>query len=283
MHQGDPLGSILFALAIHDTLLEVATLDDVHIFDYADNITLFGDVDAVTSAATQLAARFAEDGLALNDRESEFYFPAGHGLDEAISIGDHGRIPVAREGLKVLGGAVGTDAFCTGVFQKQVERILTDLARLDDIPHRHLRSKLAIYCCNGRLSYFMRLANLQTSLPEAQRFDQAMAAFFRQTLRFPPPGQYGMRYALYELAIQQLRFPINDGGWGLSSAHLSAPCALYGGIGSFVHWYRRFRGLTRDRGTCSRFFRPPAGPEALLHCSICARYGRDVISPDPST
>ena len=164
-----------------------------------------------------------------------------------------------------------------------MERILTDLARLDDIPHRHLRSKLAIYCCNGRLSYFMRLANLQTSLPEAQRFDQAMATFFRQTLRFPPPGQYGMRYALYELAIQQLRFPINDGGWGLSSAHLSAPCALYGGIGSFVHWYRRFRGLTRDRGTCSRFFRPPAGPEALLHCSICARYGRDVISPDPST
>ena len=76
-----------------------------------------------------------------------------------------------------------------------MERILTDLARLHDIPHRHLRSKLAIYCCNGRLSYFKRLANLQTSLPEAQLFDQAMAAFFRQTLRFPPPGQYGMHSA----------------------------------------------------------------------------------------
>ena len=90
MHQGDPLGSILFALAIHDTLLEVATLDDVHIFDYADNITLFGDVDAVTSAATQLAARFAEDGLALNDRESEFYFPAAMGLMRLSALGTMG-------------------------------------------------------------------------------------------------------------------------------------------------------------------------------------------------
>ena len=94
MHQGNPLGSILFALAIHDMLLVVAALDDVHIFGYADNISLFGDVDVVTSAATRLAARFAEDGLALNYQESEFYFLAGHGLDEAISIGDRGRIPV---------------------------------------------------------------------------------------------------------------------------------------------------------------------------------------------
>ena len=56
---------------------------------------------------------------------------------------------------------MGTDAFCTGGFQKQVEHILTDLTSLDYIPHCHLSSKVAIYCCNGRLSYFMRLANLQ--------------------------------------------------------------------------------------------------------------------------
>ena len=86
---------------------------------------------------------------------------------------------MAREGLKILWGAVGLNVFCTRGFHMQVELILTDFACLDNIQHSHLSSKLSIYCCNnGRLSYFMRLANLQTSLPEAQQFDQAMAVFF---------------------------------------------------------------------------------------------------------
>jgi hypothetical protein len=115
VHQGDPLGSVLFALAIHNWLMDLVGVHNVHVFGYADNLTLFGEVESVTDAAVQLREGFMEDGLALNGAESEFYFPAGGAPASVIDIGGDAPIPVAREGLKVLGGAVGTDAFCTHV------------------------------------------------------------------------------------------------------------------------------------------------------------------------
>ena len=38
VHQGDPLGSVLFALAIHDRLISVAEAYDIHIFAYTARI-----------------------------------------------------------------------------------------------------------------------------------------------------------------------------------------------------------------------------------------------------
>ena len=44
VHQGDPLGYVLFTLAIHDQLIDLVGVHDVHVFGYADNLTLFGGV-----------------------------------------------------------------------------------------------------------------------------------------------------------------------------------------------------------------------------------------------
>ena len=41
VHQGDTLGSVLFALAIHDRLISVAEAYVIQIFVYADNMTLW--------------------------------------------------------------------------------------------------------------------------------------------------------------------------------------------------------------------------------------------------
>ena len=99
----------------------------------------------------------------------------------------------------------------------------------------------------------MRLAPLSISEPqEAKRFDEAMAGFFRHLLCFPGQEEYGEHGDVYGRAIPQLRLPIKEGGWGLSSAETTAACALYGGVGSFVSWYKRFRALSgaADRGVC---------------------------------
>ena len=88
VHQGDPLGSVLFALAIHDRLISVAEAYDIHIFAYADNMTLFGPLGEVTQATSLLRTDLALDGLSLNEAESEFYFPAGDGpATEGIVVG----------------------------------------------------------------------------------------------------------------------------------------------------------------------------------------------------
>ena len=41
----------------------------MHVFGYADNLTLCGEVESVTDAAVQLSEGFMEDGLALNGAE----------------------------------------------------------------------------------------------------------------------------------------------------------------------------------------------------------------------
>ena len=171
-----------------------------------------------------------------------------------VGIGGDALIPVAREGLKVLGGVVGTNVFCTHVLSSKMDRILGDLNLLEQILHCHLLSKLAIYCCNGRPSYFFRLAQLRISSGEAQRFDTTMAEFFRETCRFQPSDNYGLHAAAYERASQQLQFSINEGGWGLALADLTASSALYGGLGSFVKWYRRFRALEKGQGLVDAFY-----------------------------
>ena len=120
VHQGDPLGSVLFALAIHYQLIDLVGAHNVHVFGCADNLTLFGEVESVTDAAVQLREGFMEDGLALNGAELEFYFPVGEAPASVIDSGGDALIPVAREGLKVLGGAVGTDAFCMHVLSSKM-------------------------------------------------------------------------------------------------------------------------------------------------------------------
>ena len=51
MQQGDPLGSTLFALAIHPVLLEIGrTFPHVLITAYADNVVLSGPVSEVKKA-----------------------------------------------------------------------------------------------------------------------------------------------------------------------------------------------------------------------------------------
>ena len=72
------------------------------------------------------------------------------------------------------------------VLSSKIDRILGNFDLLEQILHCHLLSKLAIYCCNRRPSYFLWLVQLRISSGEAQRFDATMAEFFRETLSFQP-------------------------------------------------------------------------------------------------
>ena len=109
-------------------------------------------------------------------------------------------ILIATLGLKVQGGAIGADNYCIGVFQKQINKILVDLASLEQILHLHLRVKQAVYCCNGRVSYFLWLVQLPVTTGPAQRFNTAMAEFFCRTLLFPRSKDMGAHEVLYMLA-----------------------------------------------------------------------------------
>ena len=141
VHQGDPLGSVLFALAIHDILKRVGREFDVHVFAYADNITIVGKWAEARDAVGRLKEWLRADGLELNAMESECFFPCARVQLATVLLEDRTRISVVAEGLKVLGGAIGESAFCSTVFQKQVNRALEDLVWLKWVPHLHIWAK----------------------------------------------------------------------------------------------------------------------------------------------
>ena len=75
VQQGDPLGSTLFALAIHPILLALGRRHQVLIAAYADNVTISGPLSRVTQAQEEFRTAMLAVGLHLNPAESELYIP----------------------------------------------------------------------------------------------------------------------------------------------------------------------------------------------------------------
>ena len=83
VHQGDPLGSTLFALALHPIIMKVAEEHPgVLILAYADNVIMIGKISDLRGAVRDYREYLAEVGLDLNPMESEAYFPAWDSVQE---------------------------------------------------------------------------------------------------------------------------------------------------------------------------------------------------------
>jgi hypothetical protein len=75
VHQGNPLGSTLFTLALHPVLTELGQHHQIIITAYADNVVLSGPLTQVVRAQEDLQHSMTGIGLHLNPTESEMYIP----------------------------------------------------------------------------------------------------------------------------------------------------------------------------------------------------------------
>ena len=256
VHQGDPLGSTLFAFTLHPIIMKVAeSHSDVLILAYADNVFMIGKISDLRGAISDYKLYLAEAGLRLNPTESEAYVPAWQSVGEdeiqpcphithqdgkqAIHVSDEIEIPLNKEGIKVLGCPVGSEAYSEQLLSKAVTKIKNNLAVLREFPELHLRSKLAQYCVNTKITYFLRAKYPDVGSDTLDDLDLAFEDFYAHTLEFPEsfrdPNACN-ECEVYKLALQQIRFDIRDGGLGLTSANCIAPAALYATMLDFVIW-----------------------------------------------
>ena len=255
VQQGDPLGSTLFALAIHPILLALGLHHQVLISAYADNVVISGPLSRVLQAQDEFRISMLAVGLHLNPAESELYIPesrdtpfseALHLLGPSlISTTDGGEsiqmingdlIPWRRTGLKILGCPIGSDEFCATVFQRTTSKIEEDLAALRAFPHLHQRIKLATFCSNTRATYFLRAAAINISTPLMQTLDDSFNTFMATTLDFPHDFAGCAEGPHYTRALHQIRLGIKQGGYGLTSAAMIVPAASYSAICAFARW-----------------------------------------------
>ena len=133
VRQGDPLGSLLFCLAIHDVLrrLKIAVPKANAMF-YIDDGTIIGPRSAVLQAVAFLKKEFAELGLDIN-----MSLKKTTGWDATREEGneDWGGFSWTTEGVKILGTAVGgmAESICGATpsfVRAYVERGMEDKIRI---------------------------------------------------------------------------------------------------------------------------------------------------------
>jgi hypothetical protein len=262
VQQGDPLGSTLFALAIHPVLLEIGrAFPHVLITAYAENVVLSGSLSEAKKAHSMYHSNMSSIGLKINSHESELHIPQWRDLDTAalsahdalqvfindlppkmcIPMLNDDYIPIAQSGLQIVGVPLGTHQFCQQQIQKTILSIKADLDLLKTFYSLHQLEfvKLALYCCNTRISYFLRLALLRTSSAWTVKYDEAFECVFRRVLHFPLDSQDPLVSPSYDNALEQLRLPITKGGFGLASAEATAPGGLYSAVVGFVRWHAK--------------------------------------------
>ena len=260
VQQGDPLGSTLFALAIHPVLLDLGRLfPSLLITAYADNVIFAGPLSVLRAAYDRYSEQMQAIGLRVNSSESAIFVPqwqadtdehlqarpevqqhlfhAAHAPVPCIPMQSGTAIPLARDGLPILGAPIGTSAYCTAQIRKTIASIQRDLDLLSTFDHRHQRTKLALYCCNSRIVYLLRALPLEVVRPELPHLDQLFETFIASTLCFEEGYSVSRHAASYDRALQQVRHGIKSGGFGLTPSTLLAPAASYVAFRDFHAWY----------------------------------------------
>ena len=111
VQQGDPLGPLGFALALHPVIEKVKrSVPGLRINTwYLDDGTLCGSATDLRTALEIIEAEGPLRGLSLNRSKSLLYAPADSSLSNNVFPPD---IPVTNGGFKLLGSPVGPASHC---------------------------------------------------------------------------------------------------------------------------------------------------------------------------
>ena len=220
VQQGDPLGPLLFALALQPILQGLHAQRSEGglrlVFSYLDDCCLAGDYRSVAQALQELKQKCLDIGLKLNTSKCELIPLAGpqahiinHFPSDMITRGDGN--------FELLGGPIGTPEFCNKHTQERVDKATKLLEELGDLPDPQVALLLLRYCASfGKLVFSARVVPHQHHASALQNFDQEVHACLETFL--------ATNFSQDERTLSTLSTKL--GGLGLRSA-LRHSCAAF--------------------------------------------------------
>ena len=112
-------------------------------------------------------------------------------------------VPIVVLGVKVLGVPLGDAPFCAQQDSNTVLSIQSDLDLLSRFENRHQRTKLAVYCCNTRITYLTSYVLFPSRAPS--HLDALFDHFMAVSLSFQDDYAHSPHATHYAQALQQIR------------------------------------------------------------------------------
>ena len=217
VHQGDPLGPLLFSLAVATLWASVrAELDSAgHVLDfqawYLDDGAFGGSTAAVAAAVDGIRRLGPAFGIHFNDAKCEIIAdPATHTANRA-AFGGQAKC-VDWSSWTLLGTPCGDDASVTVFLQSVAANAERKTRLVSSLPEAHVTFALLRYCCGFALGvYYMRACGTDAAFA---RIDEVTANAFAALV----PG-------VTAACRQQIGLPTSMGGIGLRPLEPFAPLA----------------------------------------------------------
>ena len=219
VQQGDPLGPLGFALALHPILIKIRNrLPSLTVNSwYLDDGTLCGSPGDLRTALDIIEEEGPSCGLTLNRSKSLLII-----LCDDSSVDDPSftnplpaEIPATRGGFTLLGSPIGDPQFCNETVLQRVLKVKPVLDLLPELENAQMSLSLLRSCLSPKIAFSLRTSPA-SSIPEAiSRFDSLLYDSLSDTV-----GSF-----LSPWSWNKATLPVSLGGVGLrrASHYASAP------------------------------------------------------------
>ncbi|XP_026397441.1 uncharacterized protein LOC113292800 isoform X1 [Papaver somniferum] len=210
VQQGDPLVPLLFVLALHPLISQIASQCTLEFNSwYLDDGTLADDTLEVEKALKIIQNKGPKRGLYLNLSKTELFWPSP---DPRCS--EDGLFPAnigkASTGVKLLGGPVSLDAqFCSNMVLNRVDKTIQMMQKIKKLQDPQCELLLMRNCTGvSRLYFTLRTTSPLEIHAVTSRFDEHLFQYLRHIIVGDGAGLGLVQQRLVTL-------PIKDGGLGV--------------------------------------------------------------------
>ena len=218
VQQGDPLGPLLFSLALQPILAELAGLRAPGglelVYSYLDDLCLAGEASAVSNAVERLRRRCNDVGLQLSTGAAHFkdkcelilVAGAASTVDVAAFPSD---FKVVRDGnFELLGAPIGSPEFCNEHTRDRVGKAARILQALGELPDPQVALQLLRRCAGfSKMVFSLRSVPPSFHSAAVANFDDQVRACFEEFTCLHPDNSHW----------EQASLSTNNGGLGLRS------------------------------------------------------------------